>query len=151
MNISNVFKGNVVVVGVGNILRGDDAFGVRLVENIRDNVKALCIDAGTSPENYIGKIAKENPDTVIIVDAAHLGKKAGGYELLEKEEILASGFTTHDLSPRIFLEELQRRTSARIYMLAVQPERIAFGEEMSANVKKTLEKLTRELLCMKHI
>jgi Ni,Fe-hydrogenase maturation factor len=33
----------------------------------------VCINAVTIPENYIGRIAREEPETILIVDAAHLG------------------------------------------------------------------------------
>ena len=63
----------------------------------------MCIDAGSSPESYAGKIIKENPDTILFVDATHLDRAGGEYALLEVSDILKSGFTTHDLSPKLFL------------------------------------------------
>ncbi|MFH1553096.1 MAG: hydrogenase 3 maturation endopeptidase HyCI [Candidatus Omnitrophota bacterium] len=139
--LSRIFKSKTVIVGVGNVLRGDDAFGPALVERLKGSVKDVCIDAGSAPENYLGKIAKEKPDAVIIVDAAHLGQPAGGYDLLKKADIARSGFTTHDLSPAMFIEYLEKETGADIYMLAVQPENLSFGDEMSDSVKRTLEEL----------
>ena len=105
-------------------------------------VKAACINAGGAPENYTGKIAKEAPDTILIVDALHLGRAPGEYEILKKEDILKSGFSTHDISPHMFIEYLQEQTRADIYMLGVQPKSVDFGEEMSPEVKKTLEEIT---------
>ena len=70
----DILKGNVVFVGVGNILRRDDAFGPVFIGELKTKVPAVCIDAGTTPENYTGKIIFETPDTIIIVDAAHLDK-----------------------------------------------------------------------------
>ena len=102
----------------------------------------MCIDAGSAPENYTGKIVKELPDIIILIDAAHLDLAPGEYEVLRKEEIVKSGFTTHDLSPNMFIEYLENETHADIYMLAVQPESINFGEDMSDSVKNTLEELT---------
>ncbi|NQT32655.1 MAG: hydrogenase 3 maturation endopeptidase HyCI [Candidatus Omnitrophica bacterium] len=140
-----ILKGKVVIVGVGNILRGDDAFGPALIERVKGNINAVCIDAGSTPENYVGKIAKEKPDTVIIADAAHLDQPAGVCEILKKEEIVKSGFTTHDLSPVMFIEYLEQETKADIYMLAVQPENTGFGEDMSDRVKKAIEEIVEEL------
>ena len=102
----------------------------------------VCIDAGSAPENYTGKITKENPDTILIVDAVHLDLSPGEYDILKPSEIVKSGFTTHDISPRMFLEYLEKETNANIYFLGVQPENVSFGNEMSENVKKTLKKIT---------
>ena len=144
--LKSVLKGKIVIVGVGNTLRGDDGFGPALAERLRGEVNALCIDAGTTPENYLGKIAAEKPDTVLIVDAVHLGLPPGRYEILRKHDILSAGFTTHDISPRLFVEYLERKTEAQIYMLAVQPARLDFGAEISPNVKTTLDSLSAFLI-----
>lgn len=137
----DLFKGKAVIVGIGNVLKGDDAFGPALIERIQGRTRALCIDAGSAPENYTGKIIKEEPASVLIVDAAHLELSPGEYDILKKEEILKCGFTTHDLSPRMFMEFLEEGTRADIYMLAVQAEKVKFGEEMTESVKKALEEI----------
>ncbi|OGW74733.1 MAG: hypothetical protein A2Z72_07980 [Omnitrophica bacterium RBG_13_46_9] len=138
----DILKGKVVIVGIGNKMRGDDGFGPALVGEIEGSVKAVCIDAGNSPENYTGKIANENPDTVLLVDAVHLDLKPGEYEILKSSEIEKSGFTTHDISPRMFIEYLKNRTGADIYMLGIQPENISLGARMSPSVKKTLSEIS---------
>jgi len=144
MNIfKNILKGKVVIVGIGNTIKGDDAFGPAFIEKVTGKVKAACIDAGSAPENYTGVIAKENPDTVLLVDAADLNLAPGEYRILKPDEILKSGFTTHDMSPAMFIEYLTGRTKADIYMLGVQPETISLGDEMSDAVKKTLDCVTK--------
>lgn len=131
-------RDKIVIVGIGNVLRADDGFGPALIENIKGKVKAVCFDAGTAPENYAGKIVKENPDIILIVDAVHLDLEAGDYCLLKKSDIVKCGFTTHDTSPHMFIEFLENQTKADIYLLGVQPQRVDFGEEMTQKVKQTL-------------
>jgi len=139
----DILKGKVVVVGVGNPIKGDDGFGPALIERIKDKTSMVCIDAGSTPESYAGKIIKERPDTILIVDAVHLGVSAGEYDILKSSEIEKSGFTTHDISPRMFLDYLERETGSNIYMLGVQPENISFGAEMTESVEKTLREIAR--------
>ena len=140
-----ILKGKVVLVGIGNPLRGDDAFGPQLIEHLAGKVRAVCIDAGSAPESYTGKIVKEKPDTIILVDAVHLDKSPGEYALLRKAEILKSGFTTHDMSPSLFIDYLDNQTRADIYLLGVQPQTLLMGSEISEPVKQTLEKLALTL------
>jgi len=139
----DILKGKVVVVGVGNPIKGDDGFVPALIERIKDKTSMVCIDAGSTPESYAGKIIKERPDTILIVDAVHLGVSAGEYDILKSSEIEKSGFTTHDISPRMFLDYLERETGSNIYMLGVQPENISFGAEMTESVEKTLREIAR--------
>ena len=141
----DILKGRVVIVGVGNLLKGDDGLGPALVQRLRDRVSAVCIDAGTAPENFTGAIKKEAPDTVLIVDAADLGKAPGQYQLLEKEDIARIGFTTHDISPAMLMGYLQSETKSRIYMLGIQPEKIDFEERLSQPVRKAIEETTKQI------
>ncbi len=142
--LKDILKGKVVIVGIGNVLKGDDGFGPALIERLNGKMNALCIDAGTAPENYTGKIVKAEPDTILLVDAAHLDLEPGRYRILKPDEILKSGFTTHDMSPRMFMEYIGSRTKAAIYMLGIQPEKISLGDEMSETVKKTLDEIARK-------
>ncbi len=144
--LKNILKGKIIIIGIGNVLRGDDGFGPLLIERIKDNVNAVCIDAGSAPENYAGKITKLKPDTILIVDAVHLGLKPGEYEILKKNDINKSGFTTHTLSPVMFIEYLEKEINANIYIIGIQPENTSFGEEISGNVAETLKKLSESII-----
>ena len=139
--IKDILKGKIIIVGIGNTLRGDDGFGPALVEKLTGKITAVCLDVGSAPENYTGKIVKEKPDTILLVDALHLGLAPGKYEILKKDQILKSGFSTHDVSPHMFIDYLESRTGADIYMLGVQPENLSTGLEMSASVKAALEEI----------
>ena len=138
----NIFRGKTVIVGIGNTLRSDDGFGPALVEKLTGKVNAVCLDAGSAPENYTGKIVKECPDTILLVDALHLGLAPGKYEILKKDQILKSGFSTHDISPHMFIDYLEKQTKADIYMLGVQPENVSFSQEMSEEVKRALDEIS---------
>lgn len=144
--LGSILKGKVIIIGVGNVLKQDDGFGPAFAARLQgllheEATGIMCIDAGSAPENYIGKIAKENPDTVLIVDAADLGKEPGEYEIVKKEDIVKSGFSTHDLSPAAFMEFLARETGADIYLLGVQPEKVDFGEGLTARLTKRFDEL----------
>lgn len=147
MTFEDILKGKVVIVGIGNTLRGDDGCGPALIERLQGKINAVCIDAGTAPENYTGKIIKEKPETILIVDAVHLGLTPGKYDILKGRDILKSGFTTHDMSPNMFIDYLSKETGAQVYMLGVQPKAVSFGDNMSRNMEealKEIEKLIKE-------
>ncbi|MBN2120623.1 MAG: hydrogenase maturation peptidase HycI [Candidatus Omnitrophica bacterium] len=137
----DILKGKIVIIGIGNILKADDGLGPSLVNRLKAGLSAVCIDAGSAPENFTGKILKENPDTVLIVDAVDLGRSPGEFALLEKKEILNCGFTTHDISCNMFIGYLEARTQAKIYMLGIQPEKVNFSEGLSLSAEKAIAKL----------
>ena len=136
-------KGKVVIVGVGNTLRGDDGFGPALIARLKGKIKASCIDAGSAPENYTRDIVQEQPNTILIADALHLGKRSGEFEILQKNDIAKCGLSTHDISPNMLIEYLEHETAADIYLLGVQPKDLSFGREISDEVKSALLKIAQ--------
>jgi hydrogenase 3 maturation protease len=144
-NFAEVLKGKVVLIGVGNILRADDGLGPTLIQELQGEIDAVCIDAGNAPESYTGKVSKEEPDTILIIDAIHLDRAPGTYEILGKSDIIKSGFTTHDISPAMFIEYLQSQTKADIYLLGVQPGNLTMGEEMSDAITAAIEELSKRI------
>ena len=139
-----------LIFGWGNPSRGDDALGPCLIKRLEGHLDALCIDAGSAPENYLGKIIKASADVVLFIDAVDFNKEPGYYKILKQEEILKTGLTTHDLSPRMLIEYLAVETKARIYLLGIQPKDLKIGQELSEPVQKALnelECLLKGLLC----
>jgi hydrogenase 3 maturation protease len=133
----------LVILGVGNTMRGDDGIGPILVERLQGKVEADLIDAGEVPENFIGPIEAGQPDTIIIIDAADMGTKAGEVAILEIDQIAEIGLTTHNASLALIARLLQSSTQADIFVLGIQPEDISFGTPMSERVIRTLDLLEK--------
>lgn len=142
MALECTFGKKTVLMGVGNVLRGDDGFGPEIVGLLQGTPGLVCIDAGTTPENQIGATARHSPDLVLIADAVHLGLEAGSCALLDRNEIVRfSGLGTHDASPALFMERLEEATGAEVSMLAVQPSKLDFGSPLSDPVRSAMEEL----------
>jgi hydrogenase 3 maturation protease len=141
-----LLRGRVVIVGIGNPLRGDDGFGPALIARVQGKVPMLCLDAGIAPENYIGRIIREQPDTILLVDVAHLELTPGQYRLLRSTDINTGGFSTHDMSSRVLIEFLENEVHADILLLGVQPHDVSLGKEMSAQVTRALDEVEQLLL-----
>ncbi len=144
-DLSRVLRGKVVIVGIGNELRADDGFGPALIQKLAGQVNAVCIDAGTAPENFTRQMVREAPDTILLVDALHLGLAPGQYEILTKQEIAECGLSTHDISPNMLIDYLQSQTDADIYILGVQPQNLGLGQEMSGSVKQAVEEVAEAI------
>ena len=145
--LTRIFQGKVAIVGVGNMLRGDDGFGPALIERIQGTVQATCIDAGPAPENYLGVIVRAKPDTILFIDAANIDMQPGAYAILKKEDIAGLGLTTHDIPLGMLMDYLEKESRAQICILAVQPAQVAFGSVMSGCVVKALDQLSALIGC----
>jgi len=143
-DIKTRIRGIVAIVGIGNIMRGDDGCGPKLIENLgRRQVKARLFDCGTVPENYIFPILSTSCDTIILVDAADFGAKPGSMKALALNELSASGISTHNSSIRLFTDLLMTgKDNLNIFAVAIQPKRIAFGDSLSDEVKLGIDALT---------
>ena len=143
-DIKDKLKGIVTIIGIGNIMRGDDGFGPKLIESLKKkNTKANLFDCGTVPENYIFPILTTRCDTVILVDVADLKTAPGSMKILALGELSGAGLSTHNSSIRLFTDLLMTgKDDLNIFAVTVQPKTIAFGESMSPAVLDSVDKLT---------
>ena len=88
----------LLILGVGNELKRDDGVGPFIVDNLDEKDNVICINAKTVPENFTGKIRKEQPSHVIIVDACLMGGEAGDIKIVDKDDFVNIGISTHSMS-----------------------------------------------------
>lgn len=144
-DFKDILKGRVVVVGVGNRLRGDDAAGPLLARRLARRCAVACVDAGSALENHLGAIIRRRPDTVLLVDAVHLGRSPGQWEFLDPGRIEEQGLSTHDLSLRLCLEYLGWNIDGAVFLLGLQPRSVRFGGGLSGPVRRSLRVLEQRI------
>lgn len=134
-------SGRVVMAGVGNRMRGDDALGPALIDRLRDRVDAVLVDCAEVPERYLGAIAAPLPESIVLIDAVDLGAAPGSVALLGEQELPDRLGTTHNTPLKVLVAYLAAETSARVTLLAVQPATLSLGAPMSQEVEATLDAL----------
>ncbi len=153
----------LAVIGIGADLREDDAVGNILARELVTEIEAnhqpapgtdyerstdeyvkidglLVLNATVAPEQYITLVKRFVPDTVLIIDAAAMGKhaKPGDIAFIGATELDASTFSTHTISLRFFIEILNTLgLKARFLIVGIQPEKLGYGEELSPAVDET--------------
>lgn len=139
------------LLGVGNVERGDDGFGVRLAEALRerfggDAAPIHAIDAGTCPERYVGLAAREGCQELVFADAVDFGGAPGALLLAPTDELLSRplGTATHRV-PLAVLAQYAEGLGVRAWLLGVQPGSLEAGNALSAEVAGTLDALVRIL------
>lgn len=141
-DLESRLKGKVVILGVGNTLKSDDGAGSILASRLKDLSGIVVLDAGVSPENYLEKIVRHKPDTVLIIDSGDFGSIPGDFKLIEPEQLdSAPLFFTHNASISLSINYLQSNLKADIIMLVIQPKTVAFGDFLSSEVAVSIDKL----------
>ena len=160
-------KRDVAIVGIGNILMGDEGIGVRTIEALQ--VQTLppgtgLFDGGTAFQALTGEL--ESFERLIVVDAIYGGKPPGTIYRFDLEELLEStedtdrtpgypGFVSlHDIGvlETLTLERLVERTSglqrmpANVTIVGIEPARIELSMELSPTLKKRLPALVQTVL-----
>ena len=137
----------VVVCGVGNSTRGDDACGPYVVERLKDKDSRLSlIDCGLAPENFTGKIKHINPRMIVIVDAVDFGEDAGHFEKIDIEKIKGQLMSTHKLPVSLFIEFLQKEIGCAVEFIGIQPKGLGFCEDMSEECVDGCDKVVEMIL-----
>ena len=139
--LRHLMDGRVCVLGVGNRYRRDDGAGSLLAERLGQRTNTMVIDAGVVPENYLEKVARSHPDTILIIDAVDFGGTPGEFRILEVEFVGPSVFSTHALSLRMAADFLRARTRAHVALLAIQPSEMGLGAGLSEEVSRAVELL----------
>ncbi|MDR7418645.1 MAG: hydrogenase maturation protease [Armatimonadota bacterium] len=134
--------GRPCLVGMGNADRCDDGFGVRLAEALAD-AGADVIVAGTTPERWIGHLARSGFDNVVFLDAVDVGAPPGSAVLMDAGDVEAAvpQISTHKLSVGTLAKLLRAQSRARVWLLGVQPVSVREGTGLSAPVEASLHAL----------
>ncbi|MFH1414066.1 MAG: hydrogenase 3 maturation endopeptidase HyCI [Candidatus Omnitrophota bacterium] len=135
-------RGKVVILGIGNALRSDDGIGSLLASRLKARVPYIVYDAGVSPENFLGKIEKDKPENLVIIDAVDFGGKPGEFRAVDSNDIkTANLFSTHNASLSMLINFLQSNSKMDIIVLIIQPKTITFGDQLSPEIKGALVEL----------
>ena len=137
-------KAKIAILGIGNRLRGDDAAGSILAENLSLRGMAA-FDCGIVPENFTGPLRRLSPHTLVIIDACSMGINPGEFRKVPLTEFTdADSFNSH--SPGVielvrYLEEF----IPEIIFIGIEPGSTELDEGLSPEVNKAVIKLERIL------
>ena len=152
MNLNKSEK-EIVVVGVGNILLGDEGVGIRAVEllersELPANVKVL--DLGTNFLDITSHI--DNAEKLIIIDAISAGNESGRlyrFRYDELEAIKANMRSAHQISIlnvlKLLRELYANMRECEVVLIGVEPKTIDMGLELSQEVESALPRIIEKI------
>jgi len=143
---SHIEGKRILLLGVGNRLRGDDAVGSLLVERLQGKVDIPMIDAGDVPENYLGPIEASGAELVLVVDAVEMGADVGDTAIFDIEQVQNISVSTHTANLGLLFKVIPPERKPQVIMLGIQPGNMELGQGLSVAVNKTVESLTKMLI-----
>jgi hydrogenase 3 maturation protease len=131
-----ILRGKAMLVGIGNELRGDDAVGLMVARLVRGAAGAEVLEAGDAPENHLGRVIRAGPDTVLLIDAADLGRPPGEFEILDPADMDGTCLTTHAMPLAELSGAISAMTGAAVRLLGIQPASVRIGSPLSEELRR---------------
>ena len=140
--------GSLLILGLGNVICGDDGVGVAAVERLRrrhalpPGVRAL--DGGTLGLSLLGEFRKD--DDVILVDAVGLDAAPGTLVRLDGDAVATAvreRLSVHQIGVADLLDALRLMDAfpRRLVLLGLVPGTLELGLGRSPNVEAALDEL----------
>ncbi len=135
-----------VVLGVGNLLGGDDAVGPNLVDSLHGRVDATLINGEEVPENYLSAIKTAQPEVVLIVAALDLRAEPGCMAILDADRLRAIENFTRNPGLALLTVLIQDATNAEVMLVGIQPGETTFAAALTSPVHETMNSLEAMLV-----
>jgi len=132
---------DIIVLGCGNALYGDDAFGGLVIEKLKKEYESSGvghIDAGTGGPRLLNLLnERAAPPRVIIVDTAKMGNMPGTVSVIRPSNIpyMVGKETTHGMD---LVQEIGKYRGECILVLG-EPYDLSFGETPSRQVLDSID------------
>jgi hydrogenase maturation protease len=146
--MSDPGRSEVLVIGLGNPIMGDDGLGIAALERLRESwalpQSVSLVDGGTWGMNLLPLV--EDANELLFLDAIDRGRPAGELNVLEREEVprvLGLKLSPHqiDLREVLALAELRRGLPARLVAMGLQPARVEMLDRLSPEVECRMDEL----------
>lgn len=136
----------VMVLGLGNLLMGDDGIGVHIANELRKHPLpegVEVIDAGTGGISCLSII--EDADILILIDAVDIGTAPGEMVELPAEEVMkserASPISLHEfgVADMLAFAEMVRTRPMRTMFIGIQIASLKPADEPSHVLKERMD------------
>ena len=135
----------MLVVGVGNPMRGDDVAGLVLAERVAEKLELQYLRCEEVPENYVGKMLDDPADTILLVDAVDMKQAPGEIGLLAPDELADNGISTHNCSVGLLAKVLAGVKDKQMLILGIQPQNLGWGQPLTPQVSEAIDRFVADL------
>lgn len=141
----------LLVLGVGNMEKGDDAAGAACAEALARGLKKKkrprlrIINAGQVPENYTGEIRRFAPTHIVIIDACRSRRKAGSVSVVTPRLIAGGDPSTHRMPLSMLIQYLEETTGGATLLIGIEPATMNLNAPLSPEVARAVERVAGRL------
>jgi len=138
---------DVVVIGLGNPLMGDEGVGAKLVARLAERADDFpgvdFLDVGTSAMRVVHAVAGRRK--AIFVDCAFMDEKPGNARRFTRAEVRSikklPGFSLHetDLLSALDLSARLGECPGEIVIFGIEPENVSPSEDLSETLSSRME------------
>jgi hydrogenase maturation protease len=144
---------DILVLGVGNTLMGDDGVGIRVVEMLADE---------DIPPNVVLKEAGlpgwglpswfEGMSTVLLIDAVQMGQEPGSWKRFNTDDLQivmennTLSLHQNDLACGLALSQAMNLMPENLLLYGIEPANTAPGDDLSPEVEASLPELIKNIL-----
>jgi coenzyme F420 hydrogenase subunit delta len=133
-------RARVLILGVGNVLFGDDAFGPEVASyllahyQIPDDIYVMDVGTGVRKLLFTLALSEKKPEEIVVVDAVDWGDDIGRVSVISADQLPLSkvdDFSLHQLPTSNLLHDLQENGNVAVSVVVcdvqVVPEWILPG------------------------
>ena len=131
------------IVCVGSELRGDDGAGPAVARQLADTVPWAVYDTRNAPENFLMKIVRAKPESIILIDALDFAAAPGTVRVFAPEDLTGQGPSTHGPAPLAFLDLLHTMHPCPRAVVGIQPAATDTGQPLTPPVRRAVTLLAR--------
>src|SRR5512135_1993370 len=146
-----------LVMGIGNVLQGDDGVGVHVIRRLQANLNGChgltLYDAGTLGTTLLVEI--EQADRLILVDAMRMAAPPGTVRCFVDDDmerwlrrVKAGSVHEVGLSELLDLARLRERLPERRALVGIEPGYIGWGDVLSEPVAAALDDAERSVIAL---
>jgi hydrogenase 3 maturation protease len=139
----------VAILGIGNVLRCDDAAGVLVARGLKFHVvehDLLVIEAGHAPENLTADLRRFRPDLILLIDAAEMGELPGAVRWIDVDELDGLSASTHTMPLCMLASYLTLELNCQVALLGIQPKSNDVGETISPEISQAVDAVVGDLM-----
>ena len=142
-----------LIIGLGNVLLGDEGVGVRCVEYLKSRglgKDIKIVDGATLGLDLLEEI--NGFEKVVLVDAVDMGKEPGSISSFSAEQILtvpnSEKFSLHEIgiTDVVQLGKKIGYNFGNVRIVGIQPKDVSRGDSLSEKVEEKLPTLADKVL-----
>ncbi|MBN2542658.1 hydrogenase maturation protease [bacterium] len=139
-------KDEFVIIGLGNIGNGDDAAGIEISEQLKENSNNNIFDEIDGLEKVIMDVVNSGSiNSILFIDAVDFNGLPGEIRLFEQEEIPELNLiSTHQLDLNFFMQLLAKKQKES-YLLGIQAADFGHFSPLSPEVRSSVMNLVQLL------